>query len=206
MTRRSSILLLVAIAPVIFTRRGANRTSRRALRHQRPGLAGGTLRCAGVRLAARSARGRWGVQRPRTTGRCRLHGLRLGRLFGYTRAASGSVVVRVRRVWREVVACGLAQHRSPIRHVHYASHRRLRPRPRGPNTPSAAVCRRLCHPRPPPSRFRRRRNDHPRGHPDPCAPTELALSARPNKRLKLVARVDCGMNLSSARRSLSAIR
>ena len=29
---------------------------------------------------------------------------------------------------------------------------------------------------------------------------------RPNKRLKLTARVDCGMNLSSARRSLSAIR
>ncbi len=28
----------------------------------------------------------------------------------------------------------------------------------------------------------------------------------PNKRLKLTARVDCGMNLSSARRSLSAIR
>src|SRR5437870_6279922 len=28
---------------------------------------------------------------------------------------------------------------------------------------------------------------------------------RPNKRLKLTARVDCGMNLSSARRSLSAI-
>src|SRR5206468_12018193 len=28
----------------------------------------------------------------------------------------------------------------------------------------------------------------------------------PNKRLKLPARVDCGMNLSSARRSLSAIR
>ncbi len=29
---------------------------------------------------------------------------------------------------------------------------------------------------------------------------------RSNKRLKLTARVDCGMNLSSARRSLSAIR
>ncbi|SRR6266516_799593 len=29
---------------------------------------------------------------------------------------------------------------------------------------------------------------------------------RPNKRLKLTARVDYGMNLSSARRSLSAIR
>jgi len=29
---------------------------------------------------------------------------------------------------------------------------------------------------------------------------------RPNKRLKLAARVDYGMNLSSARRSLSAIR
>jgi hypothetical protein len=28
----------------------------------------------------------------------------------------------------------------------------------------------------------------------------------PNKRLKLPARVDCGMNLFSARRSLSAIR
>ena len=28
----------------------------------------------------------------------------------------------------------------------------------------------------------------------------------PNKRLKLMARVDYGMNLSSARRSLSAIR
>ncbi len=28
----------------------------------------------------------------------------------------------------------------------------------------------------------------------------------PNMRLKLTARVDCGMNLSSARRSLSAIR
>jgi hypothetical protein len=28
----------------------------------------------------------------------------------------------------------------------------------------------------------------------------------PNKRLKLAARVDYGMNLSSARRSLSAIR
>ena len=32
------------------------------------------------------------------------------------------------------------------------------------------------------------------------------LGQRPNKRLKLAARVDCGMNLSSARRSLSAIR
>ncbi len=31
-------------------------------------------------------------------------------------------------------------------------------------------------------------------------------AARPNKRLKLPARVGCGMNLSSARRSLSAIR
>jgi hypothetical protein len=30
--------------------------------------------------------------------------------------------------------------------------------------------------------------------------------APPNKRLKLAARVDYGMNLSSARRSLSAIR
>jgi hypothetical protein len=28
----------------------------------------------------------------------------------------------------------------------------------------------------------------------------------PNTRLKLAARVDCGMNLSSARRSLSAVR
>jgi hypothetical protein len=28
----------------------------------------------------------------------------------------------------------------------------------------------------------------------------------PNKRLKLAARVDCGMDLSSARRSLNAIR
>ncbi len=38
---------------------------------------------------------------------------------------------------------------------------------------------------------------------------ELALiqcGGRPNKRLKLAARVDCGMNLFSARRSLSAIR
>ena len=31
-------------------------------------------------------------------------------------------------------------------------------------------------------------------------------AARPNKGLKLAARVHCGMNLSSARRSLSAIR
>ncbi len=31
------------------------------------------------------------------------------------------------------------------------------------------------------------------------------LSGPPNKRLKLTARVDCGMSLSSARRSLSAI-
>jgi len=30
------------------------------------------------------------------------------------------------------------------------------------------------------------------------------VGQRPNKRLKLAARVDCGMNLSSARRSLSA--
>ncbi len=29
---------------------------------------------------------------------------------------------------------------------------------------------------------------------------------RPNKRLKLAARADCGVNLFSARRSLSAIR
>src|SRR6267143_1585562 len=33
-----------------------------------------------------------------------------------------------------------------------------------------------------------------------------SVPPRPNKRLKLAARVDCGMNLSSARRSLSAIR
>jgi len=32
------------------------------------------------------------------------------------------------------------------------------------------------------------------------------LEQPPNKRLKLAARVDYGMNLSSARRSLSAIR
>jgi hypothetical protein len=32
------------------------------------------------------------------------------------------------------------------------------------------------------------------------------VSAQPNKRLKLAARVDWGMNSSSARRSLSAIR
>jgi len=32
------------------------------------------------------------------------------------------------------------------------------------------------------------------------------MRGRPNKRLKLAARVDEGMNLSSARRSLSAIR
>jgi len=32
------------------------------------------------------------------------------------------------------------------------------------------------------------------------------VRAAPNKRLKLAARVDWGMNLSSARRSLSAIR
>jgi hypothetical protein len=32
------------------------------------------------------------------------------------------------------------------------------------------------------------------------------LKQPPNKRLKLAARVDYGMNLSSARRSLSAIR
>jgi len=31
-------------------------------------------------------------------------------------------------------------------------------------------------------------------------------NAPPNKRLKLAARIDWGMNLSSARRSLSAIR
>ena len=34
----------------------------------------------------------------------------------------------------------------------------------------------------------------------------LQRSVLPNKRLKLAARVDYGMNLSSARRSLSAIR
>jgi len=34
----------------------------------------------------------------------------------------------------------------------------------------------------------------------------LSAAVAPNKRLKLPARVDCGMNLSSARRSLSAIR
>ena len=32
------------------------------------------------------------------------------------------------------------------------------------------------------------------------------VNVPPNKRLKLAARVDCGMNLFSARRSLSAIR
>ena len=32
------------------------------------------------------------------------------------------------------------------------------------------------------------------------------IEALSNKRLKLAARVDCGMNLSSARRSLSAFR
>ena len=32
------------------------------------------------------------------------------------------------------------------------------------------------------------------------------MTLLPNKRLKLAARVDCGMNLFSARRSLSAIR
>ncbi len=34
----------------------------------------------------------------------------------------------------------------------------------------------------------------------------VPVSLLPNQRLKLTARVDCGMNLSSARRSLSAIR
>src|SRR5258705_260675 len=34
----------------------------------------------------------------------------------------------------------------------------------------------------------------------------LIASAPPNQGLKVPARVDCGMNLSSARRSLSAIR
>jgi hypothetical protein len=35
---------------------------------------------------------------------------------------------------------------------------------------------------------------------------EFTWKRLPNKRLKLAARVDYGMNLSSARRSLSAIR
>jgi len=35
---------------------------------------------------------------------------------------------------------------------------------------------------------------------------EIFTPAAPNMRLKLTARVDYGMNLSSARRSLSAIR
>jgi hypothetical protein len=35
---------------------------------------------------------------------------------------------------------------------------------------------------------------------------DVVTALRPNKRLKLAARVDYGMNLSSARRSLSAIR
>jgi len=34
----------------------------------------------------------------------------------------------------------------------------------------------------------------------------MIVALAPNKRLKLAARVDCGMSLSSARRSLSAIR
>jgi len=34
----------------------------------------------------------------------------------------------------------------------------------------------------------------------------VGMKAPPNKRLKLAARVDWGMNLFSARRSLSAIR
>jgi hypothetical protein len=34
----------------------------------------------------------------------------------------------------------------------------------------------------------------------------MISAARPNKRLKLSARVDYGMNLFAARRSLSAIR
>ena len=34
----------------------------------------------------------------------------------------------------------------------------------------------------------------------------LVFNPLPNKRLKLTARVDCGMNSFSARRSLSAIR
>jgi hypothetical protein len=38
-----------------------------------------------------------------------------------------------------------------------------------------------------------------------CAFTTV-LAGRSNKRLKLAARVDCGMNLPSARRSFSAIR
>ena len=52
---------------------------------------------------------------------------------------------------------------------------------------------------------------HPGGLEDsdsvnPGADTLRLTSGPPNKRLKLAARVDCGMNLSSARRSLSAIR
>jgi len=39
-----------------------------------------------------------------------------------------------------------------------------------------------------------------------CAICSASLAAAPNKRLKLAARVDYGMNLSSARRSLSALR
>jgi len=35
---------------------------------------------------------------------------------------------------------------------------------------------------------------------------EVSSRAPSNKRLKLTARVDCGMSLSSARRSLSAVR
>jgi len=37
-------------------------------------------------------------------------------------------------------------------------------------------------------------------------PSLVPVPPLPNKRLKLTARVDYGMNLSSARRSLSAIR
>ena len=54
----------------------------------------------------------------------------------------------------------------------------------------------------------RSRQDLPASSPN--RPSSVALKrlvrALPNKRLKLTARVDCGMNLSSARRTLSAIR
>jgi hypothetical protein len=40
----------------------------------------------------------------------------------------------------------------------------------------------------------------------PVAPTGQRLRPRPNQRLKLTAHVDCGMNLSSVRRSLGAPR
>src|SRR5205809_7901340 len=44
------------------------------------------------------------------------------------------------------------------------------------------------------------------GRLDPSSEDARSLMKPPNKRLKLAARVDCGMNSSSARRSLSAIR